>query len=369
MVEFHPLADAFPLMEGLDFDQLVADIDANGQNHPVVRFEGKILDGRNRYRACQRLGIKVKIEEFEGPDPVAFVVSENIARRHLTTAQRAIVAEKLATAMRGGYKGQKSKVSSETEARDTTVGEAAKVMDVSPQTVHRVRQTRKSGADEVVEAMDKGEITPRAASNLARLPKDKQSEIMKDTPIEDVPVVAATVTGPAGEADVTDTKGVGRGKVGPLVLMDRHMGLPDVGLVQKLADDWNEHKDLIAQLDGDKLTAFLATLKKSRTATTRLINLIEHGAAAGSPAQADKLKTSGNKGNAVTTARAAAKKTAAPKAPAKPRATAVSGTKAPAKRAPAKKTTAVPPADFKAPVVDAKAPETAPATADATAKK
>jgi hypothetical protein len=367
MVEFHPLADAFPLMEGADFDQLVKDIDSNGQNHPVVRFEGKILDGRNRYRACQRLGIKVKIEEYDGPDPVAFVVSENIARRHLTTAQRAIVAEKLATAMRGGYKGQKSKVSSETEGKDTTVGEAAKAMDVSPQTVHRVRQTRKSGATEVVEAMDEGKITPRAASNLARLPKDKQSEIMKDTPIEDVPVVAATVTGPAGEADVTDTKGVSRGKVGPLVLMDRHMGLPDTGLVQKLADDWTEHKDLIPQLDADKLAAFLAVLKKSRTATTRLINLIEHGAPAGSPAQAEKLKTSGNKGNAVTTARAAAKKAA----PAKPRATAVSGTKPRTRKAAAPKaadtvaTGFVSPAAAKAPVV----PEAAPAADVTTDKK
>ena len=60
-VGFHPIANLFPLMEGPEFYALVADIKANGLHHLVVVFKGAILDGRNRYRACQEAGIAVRV--------------------------------------------------------------------------------------------------------------------------------------------------------------------------------------------------------------------------------------------------------------------------------------------------------------------
>lgn len=309
MVDFHPLADAFPLMEGDDFDQLVKDIEDNGQRHPVMRYEGRILDGRNRYRACQRLGIKAHMVEYTGTDPVAYVISENLARRHLTPGQRAIAAEKLATALQGRPRKNgtaNGPAGPEAPKHETTITEAAQLMDASPTAVKRVRRVRKDAVPEVVEAMDAGEITPTAAENLATRSPEEQREIISTS---ESPKELA--------AKANQTSRAGRGRVSPKTQMARHMDMPDLRVVQDVAADWDENAELIKDLNPERLADFLVQLDKSRAATVALIALIRKNRAKAAPAK-----------------RAPAKKTAA----AKP-ATGADG-KAPAKRAPAKKAAA-----------------------------
>jgi ParB-like nuclease family protein len=95
-MEFHPLALLFPLL-----DELVADICAHGLREPIVVFEGKILDGRNRFLACQRAGVEPSFKEYVGNDPLAYVISLNLKRRHLDTSQRAMIAAKIANMRQG----------------------------------------------------------------------------------------------------------------------------------------------------------------------------------------------------------------------------------------------------------------------------
>jgi ParB-like chromosome segregation protein Spo0J len=97
-IPFHPLADLFPLMQGEDFTALVADIRRHGLRESIILYEDKILDGRNRYRACIEAGVDPTYpKRFAGAraDAVAFVISANIRRRHLTPIQKRDLIAKL----------------------------------------------------------------------------------------------------------------------------------------------------------------------------------------------------------------------------------------------------------------------------------
>ena len=58
-----------------------------GLLNPITLYQGKILDGRNRYRAAKEAGCKLTAKDFRdlppGEDPKAFVISTNAQRRQL----------------------------------------------------------------------------------------------------------------------------------------------------------------------------------------------------------------------------------------------------------------------------------------------
>lgn len=88
----HPLAGLFPLIEGQHFDELVTDIRSHGLREPIWLYQGQILDGRNRYRACIEASVTPQVREYIGDDPLGFVLSLNLHRRHLTDGQKAVLA-------------------------------------------------------------------------------------------------------------------------------------------------------------------------------------------------------------------------------------------------------------------------------------
>jgi N6-adenosine-specific RNA methylase IME4/ParB-like chromosome segregation protein Spo0J len=168
---FHPLANAFPLIEGAEFDRLVADIAANGLLNPIVILDDMILDGRNRERACRAAGVELAYVPFTGKDPVAFVVSQNLARRHLNESQRAMVAAKLATFEHGG---DRSKASIDALSQAAT----GKLLNVSEPSVERAKKVQREGAPELVHAVEQGKISVTAAADVATQPLDEQREIV-----------------------------------------------------------------------------------------------------------------------------------------------------------------------------------------------
>lgn len=92
--QYHEVANVFPLMQGDEYESLKEDIKANGLLTPVwLHPDGRIVDGRNRYRACKDLGIAPHFRTWDGNGSlIQFVVSLNLHRRHLTSGQRAMIA-------------------------------------------------------------------------------------------------------------------------------------------------------------------------------------------------------------------------------------------------------------------------------------
>jgi hypothetical protein len=125
----HPLAEIFPLMEGDEFDALVKDIEDNGLREPIWLYEDKILDGRNRYRAVVKAKLQYKLKEenfrtYTGSDPLGFVVSANLHRRHLTESQRAVIAANIVTTKLGDNQFNKPGVTNKQAATMLGVSEA-----------------------------------------------------------------------------------------------------------------------------------------------------------------------------------------------------------------------------------------------------
>jgi hypothetical protein len=94
-MKHHPIADVWPMMDEAKLVELSDDIRKNGQLVPVWIYEGKILDGRNRWAACKIAGIEPKTKEYTGDEPTAFAVAMNDRRRHMNKGALAAVAAEL----------------------------------------------------------------------------------------------------------------------------------------------------------------------------------------------------------------------------------------------------------------------------------
>jgi len=121
MHELHPLCTLFPRLSGSEFDSLVQDIKAHGLRSPIVLHEGMILDGGNRYRACFEAQVQPTFTEFAGGNLVAFVLSANLHRRHMSAGQQAAIvasAQDWASAQQVGRPEQSGNVTGLTTVAD-----------------------------------------------------------------------------------------------------------------------------------------------------------------------------------------------------------------------------------------------------------
>lgn len=181
-LDIHEICELFPPMLDDQFIQLKRDIRDNGLVEPGVVYEGKILDGRHRYQACVELGIEFRYEILDDDhfDPVKYVLSKNLHRRHLSKSQWAMVGADLRK-----YFDKQAKERQVTSGKDYGRGkvveklpqpieqlkardEVGKVVGVSGKMIDLARQVKSDGCKELQRMVRDGEVSVAKAAEITK---------------------------------------------------------------------------------------------------------------------------------------------------------------------------------------------------------
>src|SRR6478672_8324040 len=145
LLEPYPLAGIFPELPAEELRRLAQDIKERGQIEPIILYKGQILDGRNRYKACQMVGVKPRFEEFDPKaakrSPEEFVLSRNLRRRHLSTGQKAAIALEWADQIELSPRSENAKTTGRPRG---ALLEAAKHIGIERQRIFEARQIREN---------------------------------------------------------------------------------------------------------------------------------------------------------------------------------------------------------------------------------
>jgi hypothetical protein len=182
-VPIHEAAEIFPLDEETIGD-LAKDIRVNGLLVPIERLDGKVIDGRRRLRACQVAGVQPQFRDVKVSDPVAYVLSLNLHRRHLTPGQRSMVgararkwyddeAKKRQKVRKGSQPGASPANLPELEKGDAR-DQVGKVVGVSGKSIDHATKVLNRAIPEVVQAVDEGRMSVSTAAILASESEEEQ---------------------------------------------------------------------------------------------------------------------------------------------------------------------------------------------------
>lgn len=211
----HPAAQMFPMMEGEAFDAFVDDINKHGLQQPIaVLPDGSILDGRNRLRACEVLGVEPWTVTVDPESPLAYVLSANKHRRHLTSSQLAALAVEELPKFRaeakerqreGGKKAGRNRPQQVPEKVPEPIartdGEtrvrAAKAFGTNPKYVETAQKV-KNDAPDLFEKIKEGTISVHAAQTECAKRTGKRAEIVANAAFNRAADFVGRIEGVAG---------------------------------------------------------------------------------------------------------------------------------------------------------------------------
>lgn len=184
--EFHEAANIFP-MDDETLDELADDIRKHGQRIPIELLDGQIVDGRRRFMACRMAGVEPRTINVNPDDPVAYVLSLNLHRRHLTPSQKSMVAaragelhKRLSEEAVARMKSGKKIDPSENFHKGRTSDHVAKIVGVSGRSVDFAAKVLRDGTPELIKAVDEGRMAVSTAAVYASDSPEIQREVATD---------------------------------------------------------------------------------------------------------------------------------------------------------------------------------------------
>ena len=180
----HELGAVFHDMSNAEYESLKRDIQTNGQLHPIITYEGKVLDGWHRFRVCRDLGIYPRSDPLpEGADPLHYSLASNVERRQSKPGQLTIalveiwIAQEL-TEMSGQEGRSASPLSSALASISSKVkltkAVLAKFAGTSERLVQQARRVVIDGAPEIIASVKAGELSLERAVQLVKTPIENQ---------------------------------------------------------------------------------------------------------------------------------------------------------------------------------------------------
>jgi hypothetical protein len=168
-------------MSATEQDALKEDIEQHGQRDPITIYDGMVLDGWHRYQACKMLEIYPLTVAFNATeDPVAFVKSRNMHRRHLEKSQKAGI---IVACNQWAESGRPKK--GETISPIATIAQMAKEAEVSERLIQQAKSAEIGGLGKEVR---EGIITAKKAAEIVKPPTPKpKPPIIEPEPEEPKP--------------------------------------------------------------------------------------------------------------------------------------------------------------------------------------
>jgi hypothetical protein len=192
---FHPVATIFPLQDEM-INYIAHDIKdrvAAGLPPlivPIWLYEGKIIDGRQRYLACKKAGVEPTFQTWDGHGSlIKHVISLGLLHRHLSIGEKAIVAAKALPLLREEAQARQragkkiaddlsdcSRQGNPCRAKGKASEQAAALVGVSSRSVERTDKVMRKGSQELREALEKGEVSLAQGASIADLSAEEQVE-------------------------------------------------------------------------------------------------------------------------------------------------------------------------------------------------
>ena len=166
--EVHPVANLFPMLPSEELQELADSIKQDGQLQAIVLSpSGRLLDGRNRLAACKLAKVEPVFEVYEG-DEDAYALTVNVARRHLTKGQRAMIAAQSQLFLRNNQ----TELSRAADVNQGKISQASTVIKYAPDLAEQVV----SGALALNEAYRTAQSRKAATERTAQILEDLQEK-------------------------------------------------------------------------------------------------------------------------------------------------------------------------------------------------